>query len=188
MDVKDNADVIVGTFSKSLASVGGFVCASEKIITWFEYFAQGFMFSAAISVYSAAAAYKSLLKLQLEEYKVQELQNNAKIFRDLLRNAIWSPNTPEIMKFKVGGLDKQPILPVIFYVDPLRVARIATKLKEEGFLVSPVVYPACPAKEPRLRITCIQGLSVDIMKQFVEKCVYAAETTDFCDRDLISMI
>lgn len=45
-----NADVIVGTFSKTLCSVGGYVCASNEIITYFEFFAQGNMFSAAISV------------------------------------------------------------------------------------------------------------------------------------------
>lgn len=45
-----NADVIVGTFSKSLSSVGGYICASKEIIEYFEFFSQGNMFSAGISV------------------------------------------------------------------------------------------------------------------------------------------
>lgn len=123
MSYEDNADVILGTFSKSLASVGGFICASKEIIVYMEFFAQGSMFSAGISVFSAAAAQKSLEILKNNPTIVVNLQEMSTYFRNYLMDdsAEWNENTPETLKYKVGGIDGQPVIPIIFHVCPIRV-------------------------------------------------------------------
>lgn len=183
-----NADVIVGTFSKSLSSVGGYICATNQIIEQFEFFAQGNMFSAGISAQCAAAAQKSLQILLRNPSLVAQLRDISSYFRNALNNAVWKESTPEKMKFKVGGIDGQPILPVIFYLDPIRLTAMAAGMKKEGFFVAPVMYPACSAKEPRFRICANSSLDRDTVDRFVISIVKVAESTPFKNPELLSLV
>lgn len=109
---ENNADIIVGTFSKSLASVGGFVCASEKVIEYFEFFSQGNMFSAPISIFAAAVAHRALQIIVATPSLVSDLHTKCAIFRQKILNIYWG-DFPENLRFRLGGVEGQPIFPII---------------------------------------------------------------------------
>mmetsp|Transcript_32814 Transcript_32814/g.37212 ORF Transcript_32814/g.37212 Transcript_32814/m.37212 type:complete len:478 (-) Transcript_32814:439-1872(-) len=181
------ADIIVGSLTKSMSSVGGYVAAKKDIIEYFEFHSQGNMFSAPLSVYHAAAALASLRKLEKDPSIVQNLQEMAIYFRNKLNTAEWDPSTPEHLKFSVYGVEEQAIQPIVFKDDPMRVMRIATNLKKAGYLVGPVVAPACPLREPRLRVTTQSSMTKEQIDRFVATLVKVAENTaPVMDFDLIN--
>lgn len=92
------------------------------------------------------------------------------------------------MKFKVSGVRDQPILPVIFNIDPVRLGTIGAKMKKRGFMVGSVSAPACPIKEPRLRVTCTSILDYQVMDEFVKTLVNVAENTHSEDLKTLSLI
>jgi 7-keto-8-aminopelargonate synthetase-like enzyme len=108
---------------------------------------------------------------------VETLHENVKYFRKKLSEIEWDSNLEEDRKFTVYGNIDQPILPIVFKDDPSRVFKIATKLKENGFLTGSVVAPACPLRTPRLRVTCCTDTKKDSIDRFVNLIKELAETT-----------
>lgn len=72
------------------------------------------MFSAAISVFAAAAAHKSLQILKANPSIVQQLHQNCRLFRSKFESIVWPEDVPKKMRFHLGGIPDQPIFPVIF--------------------------------------------------------------------------
>ncbi len=151
-DMPGACDIICGTFSKSLSSVGGYITGNRKTVHFMEFFAQGNMFSAPCSAYHAGAAIKSFEKILAEPQRVRDLHQKVKYFRKKLAEVHWDKD--DLKRFEVYGVEDQPILPIVFQEDPTRVFKICTLLKEHGYVTGSVVAPACPLKTPRLRVTC----------------------------------
>lgn len=86
-------DVICGTFSKSLASVGGYITGKDEVIQYMEFFSQGNMFSAPCSAYHAGAALACIEKIEKHPELVTKLHANATYFRNKLENVSWKPET-----------------------------------------------------------------------------------------------
>lgn len=137
--LEDKVDIIVGTFSKSLASLGGFVSASEEVIHYVRHVSRPFIFSASISPSNAAAALESLNILEAEPERVQNLMSNAEFMRKGFKNL---------------GLDigesETPIIPVMTWED-IRTFVISKKLFDGGVYVNPVISPAVKEGEALLR-------------------------------------
>jgi 8-amino-7-oxononanoate synthase len=134
-----NADVIMGTFSKSLASQGGFIVGSSEIIDWLRHNARTFMFSAALAPASAAAALKALEILKDEPDRVEKANRNALYFKaglnELNLNTMGSPTT---------------IIPV-FIGDDSTCLGVCQTLLKLGIFTTPVVYPAVPKGNALIR-------------------------------------
>ncbi len=133
------ADVIMGTFSKSMASQGGFVAGTAELIDWLRHNARSFMFSAALAPGSTAAALKALEILIEEPERVKKASANATYFKNGLHklgiNTMGSPTT---------------IIPVFVGDDSVCLGVCQTLLKL-GIFTTPVVYPAVPRGQALIR-------------------------------------
>lgn len=137
--LEDEIDIIMSTFSKSLASLGGFIAASEEVIHYVKHHSRPFIFSASIPPANAASALRALEILEQEPQRIRKLWDNAGYMRLGLRE----------LGIPVGK-SETPILPVMTYED-YRTFVIAKRLLQEGVYVNPVVSPAVKAGESLLR-------------------------------------
>ncbi|MGD0153655.1 MAG: aminotransferase class I/II-fold pyridoxal phosphate-dependent enzyme [Thermacetogeniaceae bacterium] len=135
----DEVDIIMGTFSKSLASLGGFIAASEDVIHFVKHHSRPFMFSASIPPASAAAAMEALSILENEPQRIKKLWDNAEYMKKNL----------EKMGIPIGPTET-PIIPVMTYED-FRTLLITKKLLDEGVYVNPVIAPAVNPGQALLR-------------------------------------
>ena len=137
--LEDEVDIYMGTFSKSLASLGGYMAASREVVDYVMHTSRPYIFSASITPASVACARESLRILASEPERVQNLLDISKYMRDGLK------------KLGVKLIDSTtPIIPIYVYVD--EKAFIACKLLlERGVYVNPVVSPATPKGMALLR-------------------------------------
>jgi 8-amino-7-oxononanoate synthase len=128
--LEDEVDIVMGTFSKSLASLGGYVAAKEDVIGYIKHHSRPFIFSASIPPANAAAAMEALSILQKEPERIKRLWENSRFMKDSL----------EAMGLPVGET-KTPIVPIVVG-DDYRSFALTIKLLEEGVYVNPAVAPA----------------------------------------------
>ncbi|HDQ71758.1 MAG TPA: aminotransferase class I/II-fold pyridoxal phosphate-dependent enzyme [Chloroflexi bacterium] len=137
--IKDAIDVKMGTLSKTIPSVGGYIAGDQALITYLKHVARAFVFSAALPPAQAAAAKVSFEVIEEEPERVRMLQRNV----DLFLNGL-----------KARGFDtlysETPIVPIICGEDE-KAYRMAKLCHEENMFVLPVVSPAVPAGLARLR-------------------------------------
>ncbi|GAA5005463.1 aminotransferase class I/II-fold pyridoxal phosphate-dependent enzyme [Streptomyces siamensis] len=141
----DAVDLWSGTLSKALASCGGYVAASRTVVEYLRYTVPGFVFSAGMTPANTAAALAALRVLRAEPERVARLASNARLFLRLARQ---------------GGVDTgdsrgTPVVPCIVG-DSMRTLRVADLLFRRGISVNPILHPAVPEQESRLRffVTC----------------------------------
>jgi 8-amino-7-oxononanoate synthase len=129
-DLENKVDIIMGTFSKSLASLGGFIAGDEDIIHYVKHVSRPFIFSASIPPANAAAAMESLNVLEQEPERVKRLWDNANYMMDGLKR----------LNIPVGDTET-PIIPVMTWENE-RTFIITRMLLDEGVYVNPVISPA----------------------------------------------
>ncbi len=137
--MKDGVDLIMGTFSKSLASLGGYIAGDEDVIHYIKHFARSLMFSASIPPANAATALAALHVLQQEPERVKRVND----IGDFMRKSYHE------LGFNTGN-SASPIIP-IFIGDDYRCAVIWKTLFEAGVYVNMVVSPAVPEGKQLLR-------------------------------------
>jgi 8-amino-7-oxononanoate synthase len=128
----DEVDLIMGTFSKSFASIGGFIAGDADVIYYIQHKARSLIFSAALPAPSAAAVLAALDIMESEPQHVENLWDNADYMRKGLNELGY--NT---------GTSNTPIIPVLLGED-FRVGLAWHALIEEGVYTNPVVPPASP--------------------------------------------
>lgn len=137
--LEDNVDIIMSTFSKSLASLGGFIAAKEDIIHYIKHVSRPFIFSASIPPSNAATALEALNILESEPERVARLIDNG----NFMRTGFKEINLPI-------GNSETPIIPVMTYENE-RTFIITKKLFEGGVFINPVVVPAVKPGQCLLR-------------------------------------
>lgn len=137
--LEDDVDIIMGTFSKSLASLGGYMASTKRVVDYVKHNSRPYIFSASITPCSVATAREALKMLRENPGMVKALQDISKYMRDGLK------------KLGVKIIDSQtPIIPIYVYED--QKAFMACKLLlERGVYVNPVVSPATPVGQALLR-------------------------------------
>ncbi len=128
--LEDEVDIVMSTFSKSLASLGGFIAAREEVIHYVKHVSRPFIFSASIPPANAAAALEAINIIEKEPERIKRLAENA----DYMREGFKKLNIPI-------GESKTPIIPVMTYENE-RTFVITKMLLDEGVYVNPVVSPA----------------------------------------------
>jgi 8-amino-7-oxononanoate synthase len=128
--LEDEVDIIMGTFSKSLASLGGYMAASEDVIHYVKHCSRPFIFSASIPPANAAAALEALSILESEPQRVKALWNIADYMRKGLKE----------LKIPIGD-SQTPIIPIMTWENE-RTFVITKSLLDEGVYVNPVIAPA----------------------------------------------
>lgn len=137
--VTDQVDLVVGTFSKTLASIGGFVAGERKVIDFIRHFGRSVLFSASLPPASVAAANTALAVMQREPERVERVVENGRYMRENLRK----------LGFEIGA-SETPVIPVIIG-DEFLTLTIWKELLEEGVYVNAVLYPAVPKNKALLR-------------------------------------
>jgi 8-amino-7-oxononanoate synthase len=137
----DQVQLIMGTFSKSLASLGGFIASDAQTIDYLKHNSRPLIFSASMSPANAAAVIAALEIMESEPERIARLWHNA----ERLKQGLIS------LGFDLG-VSTTPILPV--YCRDTTLAFMFTKrLEEEGVFVNPVVTPGVPPGEELLRVS-----------------------------------
>jgi 8-amino-7-oxononanoate synthase len=138
-NLEDEVDIIMGTFSKSLASLGGYMVASEEVTEYIKHTSRPFIFSASIAPASVACARAALKVLKNEPERVTNLQE----ITDYVRKGLTKRGIDI-------GKSYAPIIPINTY-DDTRTFVICKVLLENGVYVNPVISPAVPAGQAILR-------------------------------------
>jgi len=147
----------MGTFSKSLASIGGFIAADKPVIEYLKHHARSLMFSASISPASAASALAALTIMKEEPERIEKLWNNTKYALNALREAGLDI-----------GITASPIIP-IFVRDNEKTFLMAKMLMDEGIFVNPVVSPAVNSDSSMIRLSLMASHSFNQIDYAVEK-------------------
>ena len=140
LGVLDEIDIVMGTFSKSLASVGGFVASERAVVDYLKHTARPFVFSASLPAASTAAVGAALQIMKKEPERRQRLLRIAGLLREELRARGFAVLPGET-----------PIVPVVIDQE-IDLCRLCKKLLEEGIYINPVLRPA--AAQNLLRISC----------------------------------
>ncbi len=135
----DEVDLITGTFSKSFASVGGFVAGDEPIMHYIQHHARSMIFSASLPPPNVAAVLAALDVIENEPDYVQKVWDNTAYIRKGL----------EELGFDIGN-SETPIIPLIVR-DDMRTILFWKALFEEGLFTNPVIPPGVPPNLALLR-------------------------------------
>ncbi len=137
--LEDEVDIYMGTFSKSLASLGGYMAASERVVDYVRHNSRPFIFSASITPVSCATALAALRELKAHPELVTQLASLSQYVRDGL--------TARSIKIRQSTT---PIVPIYTY-EAENTLITAGKLYDAGVYVNPVLPPATPPTECLLR-------------------------------------
>ena len=135
----DCVDVKMGTFSKAIPSVGGYIAGSKKLCDFLCHQARGFIYSGALPPSAAAAALASLEIIERESDRVQKLHNNAAFFSRLLRNKGFS------------FLNSQTAIFPIMCGDLWKALKLARYCQRRGVFIQAIGHPVVPKGLERLR-------------------------------------
>ncbi len=126
----DQVDLIMGTFSKSLASIGGFIASDQDTINYIKHHSRSLIFSASIAPASAASVLAAMEVMRQEPERISNLWDLTHYAIDRFRN----------LGFDIGKT-VTPIIP-IYVRDTMKTLVLTRKLLDEGIFVNPVVSPA----------------------------------------------
>ena len=153
----DEIDLITATFSKSLASVGGFVAGSRNVIEYLKHHSRPFVFSASPTPASVAAVLGALDVMQAEPERITRLWENTSFMKRRL----------DALGFDTGA-SQTPIIPIV--VGALeRCFTFWRWLHDEGVFVNPVVPPAVPSGRTLIRLSITAGHSRDQLERALDK-------------------
>lgn len=156
-NMEDKIDIYMGTFSKSLASLGGYMAGKKEVVEYLKHNSRPYIFSASMTPASVCCANKALDILKREPERVEGLNRVS----DYMRKGL-----------KTNGIDiiesKTPIIPIYTYQDDKTF--IACKLLlERGVYVNPVVSPATPVGQSLLRTSYTSNHTEDILDEAIIK-------------------
>jgi 8-amino-7-oxononanoate synthase len=137
--VERDVDLVMGTFSKSLAAVGGFIAGDRRVIDYVKHEARSEIFSAAPPPPSMAAALKALEIVEREPERRKQLWENTEYMQRELRS----------MGYDTGA-SASPVIPLVVG-DDMAAFRMTMRLQEHGVFVNPVVSPAVPEGRAMIR-------------------------------------
>jgi 8-amino-7-oxononanoate synthase len=155
--LNDKVDVVMGTFSKSLASIGGFIAASENVIHYMKHHSRPLIFSASPPPASVAAVIAALDIMLAEPERRELLWRNTDYLREGLK--------------RIGldtGISETPIIPV-FVGDDLLAFRITTDMQQEGIFINPVVSPAVQPGQSLIRFSVMSTHSLEQLDFALDK-------------------
>lgn len=128
--LNDDVDIIMGTFSKSLGSMGGFIAGDAQMIEYLKHRARCFIFTASLAPAVAGGVLKALEIMQQEPERVELLWRNTRKMHEGFKN----------IGFKIGTTET-PIVPILIGSEA-RAFQFTQRLYEEGIFATPAIYPA----------------------------------------------
>lgn len=154
--VNDAVDIQIGTFSKSLASLGGFIASSKSVIEFLKHHSRSLIFSASMTPASAASVLAALEILKAEPERIDRLWENTRYaiarFRDL--------------GFEIGHTNS-PIIP-LYVRDNHKTFAFSAGAFRDGVFINPVVSPAVPSEESLIRFSLMATHTIEQIDRAVD--------------------
>jgi 8-amino-7-oxononanoate synthase len=159
----NDVDLIMGTFSKSFASLGGFIAGSKEVMNFIKHNSRSLIFSASMTPSSAAA---TLAAIEIMENEPERIQN------------LWDLTNYALASFKAAGFDtglsETPIIP-LFIRNDIKALKMTKLLLDDGVFVNPVVTPAVPPHDSLIRYSLMATHTKAQIDYSVEKITKAAK-------------
>lgn len=152
-----DVDLIMGTFSKSLASIGGFIAADSSVINWLRHNVRTYIFSASCTPAATACAREALHIIQNEPERLA---------------ALWDVTNYALKRFREEGFEigdtESPIIP-LYVRDTNKTFRAVAMAFEEGVFINPVIPPACAPQDTLVRYALMATHTHEQVDKSVEK-------------------
>ena len=155
--LRDEVDLIMGTFSKSLASIGGFIASDKYIINWLRHNARTYIFSASDTPAATACAMEALHIIQNEPERIEHLWDVTNYALKLFREN----------GFEIGATES-PIIP-LYVRDVDKTFLVTRRAFEEGVFINPVIPPACAPQDTLVRFALMAPHTKEQVKTAVDK-------------------
>jgi 8-amino-7-oxononanoate synthase len=159
----DQVDLIMGTFSKSFAALGGFIAADKEVINYIKHNSRTLIFSASMTPSSAATVLAAIEIMENEPGRIQHL---------------WDITAHALKGFKSAGFDtgksETPIIP-LFIRDDIKALQLTQMLLANGIFVNPVVSPAVQKKDCLIRYSLMATHTKEQIDISIEKITKAAK-------------
>jgi len=159
----DKVDLIMGTFSKSLASLGGFIAADKDTINYIKHNSRSLIFSASMTPASAASVLAAIDIMESEPERIRHL---------------WDVTDYALARFRTAGFDtgksESPIIP-LFIRDDIKALKLTQMLLAEGVFVNPVVSPAVPKEDCLIRFSLMATHTNEQVDIAVDKITRASK-------------
>ena len=153
----DEVDLIMGTFSKSLASIGGFIASDSSVINWLRHTVRTYIFSASCTPAATAAAREALHIIQQEPERLE---------------ALWNVTNYALKRFREEGFEigdtESPIIP-LYVRDTDKTFKAVAKAFNEGVFINPVIPPACAPQDTLVRYALMATHTREQVDESVEK-------------------
>lgn len=156
--VIDDVDLVMGTFSKSLASLGGFIAGDERVVAYIKHHSRALIFSAAMPP-SAIATVQAALEV---------IETEPEIRANLWRNTTFLREQVVAAGFNTGPTES-PIVPIIVG-DDFRTLFLWKRLFDEGLFTNCVLAPGVPEGSQRIRMCLMATHSMEDLERVVEIC------------------
>lgn len=165
----DEVDLIMGTFSKSLASIGGFIAADKDTINFLKHNARSLIFSASIAPANAASVIAAIDLIKQEPERIEKL---------------WTNTHHAMARLRAAGFDightVTPIIPIYIRND-FNTFSLTKLLLEEGVFVNPVVSPAVPSTSSLIRYSLMATHTIDQIDESIDKIIKISKQLDILE-------
>jgi 8-amino-7-oxononanoate synthase len=159
----DKVDLIMGTFSKSFAALGGFIAADKEVINFIKHNSRSLIFSASMTPASTATVLATIEIMENEPERIKHL---------------WDITHYALKGFKSAGFDtgksETPIIP-LFIRDDIKALKLTQMLLAEGVFVNPVVSPAVPKEDCLIRYSLMATHTKEQVEVSIEKITQVAK-------------
>jgi 8-amino-7-oxononanoate synthase len=159
----NEVDLIMGTFSKSMASLGGFIAADKEVINFIKHNSRSLIFSASMTPSSTAAVIATIDIMEKEPERIRHL---------------WELTAYALEAFKLAGFNtgksETPIIP-LFIRDDTKALKMTKLLLADGIFVNPVVSPAVPKEDSLIRYSLMATHTKEQVDISIEKITKAAK-------------
>jgi 8-amino-7-oxononanoate synthase len=154
----DSVDLVMGTFSKSFASLGGFVAGDQRVISYIRHHSRAFIFAASMPPSAIAAAHAALKVIQTEPEIRENLWRNTRFLLEKVR----------ALGFETGPTET-PIVPLIVG-DDFRALFFWRRLFDEGLFTNCVLAPGVPEGQQRIRMCLMATHTLEDLEKVAEIC------------------
>ena len=169
-----SVDLIMGTFSKSFASQGGFIAADKNIINFLKHTSRSLIFSASMTPPSVATVLAAIKIMETEPERIAHL---------------WEITNYALDGFKSNGFNtgksETPIIP-LFIGDDFKALQLTKILLDEGVFINPVVTPAVPKEDSLIRYSLMATHTREQVDISIDKITKAARKLGILDSEIVS--
>jgi 8-amino-7-oxononanoate synthase len=172
----NEVDLIMGTFSKSFASLGGFIAADKEVINFIKHNSRSLIFSASMTPASVATVMAAIEVMENEPERISNL---------------WEITDYALKGFKAQGFNtgksESPIIP-LFIGDDIKALKLTQILLADGIFINPVVSPAVPKEDSLIRYSLMATHTKEQVDISIEKITKAARKLGILNKQLVHSV